>query len=140
MSRKRRKRKQRDIISDYLKAQNHHVCETTLETVCSKMRTNIGQIWQFVKEIRFWSSSASNALWQTHRQRRHITPHRPRQSYKRHECEIVFAALDPTDIAAIEARFMRQSFLRQTQLTPAGANALAKNVEVWVHRAKSPQR
>lgn len=50
----------------------------------------------------------------------------------------MFASLDPTDIAAIEPRLVRQSLLRHTKLAPLGTNAFAEDVEIRVHPAKSP--
>lgn len=44
-----------------------------------------------------------------------ITAHRPAQLDQRDERQVVFAALDPTDIAAVKPGFVRQSLLRETQ-------------------------
>lgn len=52
----------------------------------------------------------------------------------------MFAALDPTDIAAIQPCLMGKPFLRNTKLASAGSNAFAKDVEIRVHAAKSRQR
>lgn len=82
----------------------------------------------------------SGTRWQVYSQCRHVTLHRPTKPNQRDECQIVLAALDPTDIAAIEPCFVGQSLLRHSELAPAGANALAEDVEIWVHPATSPGR
>ncbi len=71
-------------------------------------------------------------------QRCHVTPHRPCDPDQRHKRQVVFAALDPAHIAAIQPRFVGQSLLRHTKLSPLGTNAFAENVEIRVHIAKSP--
>lgn len=73
-------------------------------------------------------------------ERRHITPHRPTQLDQRQKCRIMFTALDPADIAAIQPGLVRQSLLRHTKLAPLGTDALSEDVEIRVHPPKSLER
>lgn len=70
--------------------------------------------------------------WHTTRQGRHVTPHYPREPNQRDKCQIVLAALDPADIAAVHPGRVRQSFLRHAKLAPKGADALAEDVEIRI--------
>lgn len=65
-------------------------------------------------------------------QRRDIALHCTRQSHQRRERQVVLAALDPADIAAIEAGDVGQPLLRQPKLAPAFADALAEDVEIRI--------
>lgn len=87
-------------------------------------------------------SSPKLPRWSGHptSQCRHIALHRPRNLHQRDKCQIVFAALDPADIAAIQPCLMRQSLLRHAKLATLSADTFAEDVEVWVHTSKSRQR
>lgn len=53
----------------------------------------------------------------------------------------MLAALNPPDIAAIEPSRVRQPFLRHAKLAPAGADALAEDVEEGIaHLPKERER
>ena len=52
----------------------------------------------------------------------------------------MFAALYAADVTAVEARFMRQAFLRHIEFAARGANSLPKNVKIRVHCPKSRER
>lgn len=74
---------------------------------------------------------------QVNSQRRHVAPHRSRKLDQRYKGQVVFASLDTAHIAAIKPSFVRQTLLRHTKLAPFGTDALAENVEIWVHAPKS---
>ena len=52
----------------------------------------------------------------------------------------MLTAFDTSNITAIKARLMSQSFLRHSEDTPSGADTSTKNVEVRVHPLKSRTR
>lgn len=74
---------------------------------------------------------------QVNSQRRHIAPHCPSQSHQRCERQIVFAALDPANVAPIHSSRVRQPLLRHPKLAPASANAFAKDVEIRIAHPRS---
>ncbi len=71
----------------------------------------------------------------------HITPHGPCQSDQRHERQVMLAALDPADIAAIQTGFVRQAFLRHAHISTPGADAFAEDIEIRItHLRRSDHR
>ncbi|MDR6846818.1 hypothetical protein J2Y57_000003 [Sphingomonas sp. BE137] len=73
-------------------------------------------------------------------QRGHIAFHRPAQFDESSEGEVVFSALNPTDVAPVQPSLMRQAFLRHSKLATPCADASAKNIEIRVHPPKSRGR
>ena len=74
---------------------------------------------------------------QIDRQSRNITAEGAGDLHEGHEGEIVLAAFNAPDVAAVEARFMRQTLLRHAEFAARRANPLPKNIQVGVHRPKS---
>jgi len=70
-------------------------------------------------------------------QRCNVTAKGASDLHEGHEGEIVLAAFDTTDVAAIEPRFMRQTLLRHAEFAARRANPVPKNIQVGVHRPKS---
>lgn len=70
---------------------------------------------------------------------RHIPAERPGNLYQRDEREVVFAALHPAHVTAIEPRLMRQPFLRHAEIASRHANSPTEDVEIRVHARNSCQ-
>lgn len=74
---------------------------------------------------------------QARRQSRHIAAEGAGDLYERDEGQVVLSPFDAADVAAVEARLMRQPLLRHIEFAARRAYPLPKNVQIRIHRPKS---
>lgn len=67
------------------------------------------------------------------RQRGEVTAHSSAQLHEGSESGIVLASFDPTNVAAVETRFMCETLLRHGECKPLRTYALAEDFQVPIH-------